>query len=106
MTEEVKQKQTFTYVVQLPPNTDVAEMLGAYKNLFSIQGVDVSLMKQFPVNTQGFSHPIPECNKILTDDFLRTMEAVQASITEHGTIYLENFTVNGKTVVFIFYYME
>lgn len=106
MTEQVKQKQTFTHVVQLPPNTDVQEMLGAYKNLFEIQQVDTTLLKLFPNNAQGFSHPIPECNKILTDDFLATMQNIEASKLEHGTIYLENFTVNANSVVFIFFYLE
>lgn len=106
MTEQVKQKQTFTHVIQLPPNTDVQEMLGSYKHLFTIQQVDVTLLGQFPSNSQGFSHPIPECNKILTDDFLNTMTTIEASKLEHGTIYLENFTVNANSVVFIFFYLE
>jgi len=106
MTEQAKQKQVFTYVVQLPPNTDVHEMLGAYKNLFSIQGVDITLMNMIPTNTQGFSHPIPECQQILQTDFFRTMESIQAAVTDHTSVYLENFTVNGKTVVFTFYYLE
>lgn len=106
MTEQSAQKQTFTHIVQVPPNTDVQEMLGGYRSLFGIQGVVGNVLDTFPINAQGFTHPIPECNKILTDEFLHTMQLVQAAILEHGTVYLENATINGKTVVFIFYYME
>lgn len=102
--QEVKQKQLFTHVVQVPPNTDVFEMVGAYRALLESMNIDTTLLNIFPINNQGFSHPIEECKHVLTNDFMRTMQLLNASVADYGTVYLENFTNNGKSAVFVFYY--
>lgn len=105
MTDSAPQKKTFTHNIQLPPNTDNAELGGAYKALLEAVGVNASLIP-FEVNPNGFTHPIAECNQILTRDYMATMQLLQSSVLQHGAVYLENMTFRLNTVVFVFYYME
>lgn len=102
-----KVKKTFTHVVQVPPNTDVPQMAGAYRSLLMAVGIrSIELLDIFPENPQGFSHPIEECQEKLKHDFMQTMQLLQSSVNEHGTVYLENVTFNANSAVFVFYYME
>lgn len=107
MTQPAKVKKTFTHVVQVPPNTDVPQMAGAYRSLFNaVELKNTEMLDIFPDNPQGFTHPIPECQEKLKHDFMQTMQLLQASVLDYGTVYLENATFNQNSAVFVFYYME
>lgn len=108
MTQPEKVKKTFTHVVQVPPNTDIPQMAAIYRLLLNACGVrDIGMLDIFPeIDSKEFTHPIPECQNKLQHDFMQTMQLVQSSVLEHGTLYLENVTFNALTAIFVFYYME
>lgn len=95
-----------THSVYVPPNTDMEAMGGAYRALFSSLGVQNTDIIPFPENTTGVSHPIEECLKKMTSEFMGTMGIVQGLVLEHGTLNFENMTFNGQTATFSFNYTE
>lgn len=108
MTQPEKVKKTFTHILQVPPNTDIPQMAAIYRlllNACEVKGTE--MLDIFPeIDSKEFSHPIEECNNKLKHDFMQTMQLVQSSVLEHGTLYLENITFNALTAIFVFYYME
>lgn len=108
MTDEQKvlEKKTFTHTVHIPLNTDVPEMIGAYRALLESLEINTDLMSMFPINPQGFSHPVVECQEKLKHDFMQTMQLLTASKQDHNEVFLENITVTTAAAVFILYYME
>jgi hypothetical protein len=105
VTQPQPEKKVFTHNIQIPPNTNLEELGGAYKALLEAVGVKASLIP-FEANPQGFTHPIEECNKILTRDYMATMQLLQSSVLHHGAVYLENLTFHANSAVFVFFYME
>lgn len=102
-----KVKKTFTHVVQVPPNTDVPQMAGAYRSLLQAVGIrGIEMLDIFPENPHGFTHPIETEQAKLKHDFMLTMQLLQSSVNEHGTVYLENVTFNANSAIFVLYYME
>lgn len=95
-----------THNIQIPPNTDMQELGGAYRALFSTLGVSNTDVIPFPEHTGGVTHPIQECLDKLTSEYMQTMSVVQGLMLEHGALNFENMTFNGLTAVFAFNYTE
>lgn len=94
-----------THVVAVPPLTNVEEMLGAYKTLMQTIGIgDVDQMP-FPPSA-GFTHPIPEENQKLTNDFFNTSRVLQQLVRDKVFVHLRDTRVSMTTVTFIFGYDE
>lgn len=98
--------KVITHNIQVPPNTDMQELGGAYKSLFETMGVKNTDMIPFPSNTGGVTHPIEECLNLMTSEYMATMSLVQGLVLEHGVLNFENMTFNGRTAVFAFNYTE
>jgi len=98
--------KVITHNIQVPPNTDMQELGGAYKALFETLGVKNTDIIPFPSTVGGVTHPIEECLKKMTSEYMATMSLIQGLVMEHGTLNFENMTFNGMTAVFAFNYTE
>ncbi|MNM27101.1 hypothetical protein D3C81_375850 [compost metagenome] len=95
----------FSHMVTIPPLTDVQEMLGSYKALFITIGIGKAEEMAFPV-AGGFTHPIPEENQRLTNDFFNTSRVLQQLVRDKVNVHLSGTRVQGVTVTFMFGYNE
>ena len=98
-----QQVRTFTHVVNCPPLTDVAEMMGVYNNL--LQACQIKGTIQVPP-AAGFTHPIEECQKQLQRDFLATMQLLQTAVASYGSVTLVNARGTTSSLTFVFQYVE
>lgn len=90
----------FTHTVRIPPLTDVRELISQYHSLFSTMGIPVA--DAFPPSTLGFSHPIPEENEKLKNEFFGTMSMLQGTLMQFKTLAVKNTRVQNTTVTFVF----
>ena len=97
--------RTFSHSVSVPPLTDVPEMLGAYGTLFQSLGISFAQQFPFPLST-GFTHPIPEENKKLTNEFFMTSMQLKSAQDMNGPLSFVNASVSSSMVTFIFQYNE
>jgi len=95
--------KTATHSVSLPPLTDVQEMLGNYKALFDTLGCPNAMPF---VAQSGFTHPIPEENEKLTNEFFVTMMTIKQLMTSKVNVILIDTRVTGSTVMFVFSFRE
>lgn len=97
------QTKKFTHSIALPPNTDVQELLGSYKGLFGVLGIQ----NNFPfISTEGFTHPIKECNDKLTQEFMSSMTLLKTQSESRGPISCEDARIGNSQVTFVFSYTE
>lgn len=92
-----------THTIGVPPLTNIEEMLANYKGLFNALGIP----NQIPFEAQsGFSHPIPEENSKLTNDFFVTMMTVKQLTIDKVNVSLVDARVSQQTVTFVFHFQE
>ena len=95
---------TFTHMVRFPVMTDLNQFIGAYKLLFESMGITSNIGFDY---CEDFSHPIPEENQKLTDDYMGTMKLLQYMFSDLGnTLTNTGLTVNQQVAIFIFSYEE
>lgn len=94
----------YTHVIQIPPLTDIPELLGNYANLFSSMNV---VVENFPfAAAEGFQHPMPDSQQVLLADFMNTLQAVQSLIHSGGSVKLKDVRVTNFSATFVFGYKE
>lgn len=96
--------KTITHTIALPPNTDVVQFLGVYRNLMESMQVPHN-MDTFD-SVDGFTHPIEECQKQLTTAFFEFFRQLQDLKNIYGSVQCINATVGNSTVTFIFTYQD
>lgn len=95
----------FSHSVRVPLNTDMPEMIGAYRALFESQQIDCSsLGGMFPPNPNGFTHPIETENQVLLADFMQTMPLIQSAVYSYGKVTLTNVRSTSSSITFLFSY--
>lgn len=94
-----------THVVAVPPLTDTQEMLGAYKSLMMTIGIKGAEQMPHPLSS-GFTHPIPEENQKLTNEFFNTNRVLQQLVRDKVNVHLRDTRVSMTTVTFIYGYDE
>lgn len=95
--------KSVTHVIGVPPLTDVQEMLANYKGLFNALNVP----NEIPFQAQsGFSHPIPEENEKLTNEFFTTMMIVKQLTIDKVHVKLVDARVSQKSITFVFHFQE
>lgn len=95
----------FSHTVAIPPLTDMAEMMGGYKALFLTLGIGKAEEMAFPI-AGGFTHPIPEENQRLTNDFFNTSRLLQQLVRDKVNVHLRDMRSNMTSVTFMFGYNE
>jgi hypothetical protein len=89
-------------MVRFPVLTDLNQFIGAYKLLFESIGIISHIDLDY---CEDFSHPIPEENQKLTDDYMGTMPLLQQMFRDHGNSLVNTgVTVNQQVAIFIFSY--
>jgi hypothetical protein len=93
---------TFTHMVRYPPLTDLVEFLGAYKLLFESMGIGSNMDVEY---CESFSHPVPEENEKLTEDYVMTYTTFQFIFADVGnSLTNTGVTVNQYFAIFVFSY--
>ena len=95
-------EKQITHVIKIPPLTSVPELLGNYRNLFNIMGIETP---SFPFEAQeGFQHPVPESQQVLLSDYMLSMQLLQNLQNDHGAVTLLDARVTNSTATFVFSY--
>lgn len=92
-----------THSVQIPPLTDVEQLLGCYRALFDMLGLPNSM--PFPLGS-GFTHPVEAENTKLMTAFYNTKIVVEQLMRDRISVKLADCRVNQIMVTFIFSYQE
>lgn len=92
-----------THNVRIPPLTDIEQMMGCYRALFSMLGLPNAM--PFPMGS-GFTHPVEaEQSKMMTD-FYNTKIVVEQLMRDRISVKLADCRVGESVAVFIFTYEE
>lgn len=96
----------FTHVITVPPMTDTMQLIGSYRAVMEILGIDCSQLFGFPVNENGITHPVESAQQILVNDFQDTYSMLQLNTIAHGGLTLSNMTFMPGCCVFTFIYED
>lgn len=94
-----------TYVVHIPPVTDVQMLMGNYGTLLGAWGIQHTI----PYMGDGqMTHPIPESQQILLDEFMQMNQTLSNLNLHYEQITLTDLIVSatGKTATFVFSLVE
>ena len=93
-----------TLTVQVPPMTDVAELLNAYGSLLSALGIP----HQLPITGQAskFTHPDATANQKLTDEFFEAMQQLKGAVAFHHEFCCIDASIGPRLATFVFQYNE
>lgn len=90
-----------TLSADVPPATDLEGFFGLYAGLFSAVGIKNDLSQHVPTN---FSHPIPESNKIITEQFVDNYQKMRTLRDNYQHVEVLDARTNNRRATFIIGY--
>ena len=100
MNQTTEPRQTWTHHIRIPPLTDIAGLLGSYHNLFVAAGCTSNI----PYRSEGsFSHPIPESQQQLLNDFMNVNQKLFGLKMDYEHIVLEDIKLNPAGLMATFF---